>query len=118
MLALEGVSSWPGGCFDASARGRGLPRITVKTASENLNGLQRPRSGATDRSLAMKRIWISTALLTGAMIAMAQSATAQSPEIRTFRVNVPEEDLVDLRRRITATKWPERELVNDATQGV
>ena len=38
--------------------------------------------------------------------------------IRPFRVNVPEADLVDLRRRITATQWPERETVNDASQGV
>jgi pimeloyl-ACP methyl ester carboxylesterase len=35
-----------------------------------------------------------------------------------FRVNVPKSDLVDLRRRILATRWPERELVGDATQGV
>ena len=41
-----------------------------------------------------------------------------STEIRPFRVNVPEEDLDDLRRRIKATKWPDRETVADATQGV
>ena len=38
--------------------------------------------------------------------------------IRPFRVNFPEADLVDLRRRINATKWPERETVTDASQGV
>ncbi len=38
--------------------------------------------------------------------------------IRPFHVNVPEADLTELRRRINATKWPERELVADATQGV
>src|SRR5260221_3937696 len=38
--------------------------------------------------------------------------------IRPFRVNIPEADLTELRRRINATKWPERELVADATQGV
>src|SRR5262245_36623777 len=38
--------------------------------------------------------------------------------IRPFRVNVPEADLNDLRRRIQATKWPERELVADQSQGV
>jgi pimeloyl-ACP methyl ester carboxylesterase len=41
-----------------------------------------------------------------------------SPEIRLFHVNVPEEQLTDLRHRIAATKWPERETVSDATQGV
>jgi pimeloyl-ACP methyl ester carboxylesterase len=38
--------------------------------------------------------------------------------IRPFRVNVPEEELTELRRRINATRWPERETVNDASQGV
>ena len=35
-----------------------------------------------------------------------------------FQVNVPEAELTELRRRINATKWPERETVTDATQGV
>jgi hypothetical protein len=38
--------------------------------------------------------------------------------IRPFHVNVPEADLTELRRRINDTKWPERETVTDATQGV
>jgi pimeloyl-ACP methyl ester carboxylesterase len=38
--------------------------------------------------------------------------------IRPFHVNVPEADLTELRRRINATKWPERETVADASQGV
>ena len=42
----------------------------------------------------------------------------QGDAIRPFRVNVPEETLVDLRRRVAATSWPEPELVNDATEGV
>jgi len=39
-------------------------------------------------------------------------------EIRPFHVNVPEAELTDLRRRINATRWPERETVTDASQGV
>ena len=38
--------------------------------------------------------------------------------IRSFEVHVPEEDLVDLRRRVTATRWPPQELVADRSQGV
>ena len=38
--------------------------------------------------------------------------------IRPFHVNVPEAELTELRRRINATRWPERELVNDISQGV
>jgi pimeloyl-ACP methyl ester carboxylesterase len=47
-------------------------------------------------------------------MATIESAT----EIRPFHVEVPEEDLVDLRRRIAATRWPERETVADESQGV
>src|SRR6478735_1225799 len=38
--------------------------------------------------------------------------------IRPFHVNVPEADLIDLRRRIVATRLPEKETVGDFTQGV
>jgi pimeloyl-ACP methyl ester carboxylesterase len=38
--------------------------------------------------------------------------------IRPFRFDVPEEDLVDLRRRIADTQWPEKETVADESQGV
>ena len=38
--------------------------------------------------------------------------------IRPFNVNVPDAELTELRRRINATRWPERETVADATQGV
>jgi pimeloyl-ACP methyl ester carboxylesterase len=39
-------------------------------------------------------------------------------EIRPFRVNVPQEDIAELRRRTLATRWPEKELVSDPSQGV
>jgi pimeloyl-ACP methyl ester carboxylesterase len=42
----------------------------------------------------------------------------QQEHIRPFHVNVPEEELTELRRRINATRWPERELVTDISQGV
>jgi pimeloyl-ACP methyl ester carboxylesterase len=38
--------------------------------------------------------------------------------IRPFHISVPEERLVDLRRRIAATQWPERETVTDQSQGI
>jgi len=47
------------------------------------------------------------------------AATPAGNSIRPFGgVNIPEEALVDLRRRIAATRWPERETVTDASQGV
>jgi hypothetical protein len=42
----------------------------------------------------------------------------QQIQIRPFHVNVPEAELTELRRRINATRWPERETVADASQGV
>jgi len=39
-------------------------------------------------------------------------------EIRPFRVEFSEEEIADLRRRIAATRWPERETVTDDSQGV
>ena len=45
-------------------------------------------------------------------------ATQADAAIRPFRVNVPEAELVDLRRRLAATRWPSKELVEDRSQGV
>jgi pimeloyl-ACP methyl ester carboxylesterase len=47
-----------------------------------------------------------------------KSNAAPSAEIRPFRVHFPEAELVDLRKRVNATKWPSQEIVKDATQGV
>jgi len=46
------------------------------------------------------------------------AAATENSAIRPFRINVPEDQLVDLRRRIIATRWPDRETVNDRSQGV
>ncbi len=46
------------------------------------------------------------------------TTTTDKNAIRPFRVNIPEAELTELRRRINATKWPERETVTDASQGV
>ena len=46
------------------------------------------------------------------------AAAAADSTIRPFHVNVPEDALVDLRRRVLATRWPARETVNDQSQGV
>src|SRR5262245_51942401 len=38
--------------------------------------------------------------------------------IRPFQVDIPDEALADLRRRVAATQWPEKETVGDSSQGV
>lgn len=49
---------------------------------------------------------------------MAPSAATGDASIRPFRVSFPAADLADLRRRVVATRWPDRELVADASQGL
>ena len=84
-----------------------------------------------------KRAWTRVALLTGGMIAMTQPQTEATSQtvtggrpaaqkqttgsveaIRPFRVSFPDEALADMKRRIAATRWPDREVVNDQSQGV
>jgi pimeloyl-ACP methyl ester carboxylesterase len=48
----------------------------------------------------------------------AARAATEDKAIRPFRINVPEEQLADLRRRIAATRWPDKETVTDPSQGV
>jgi hypothetical protein len=47
-----------------------------------------------------------------------QPVTAEVTAIRPFRIEVPEEELAELRRRIEATRWPSQELVADRSQRV
>ena len=49
---------------------------------------------------------------------MSATGVAAGTEIRPFTVEVPQAELEDLRRRIAATRWPERETVDDDSQGV
>jgi len=45
-------------------------------------------------------------------------AAASSDGIRPFTVNIPQEEIDELRRRIAATRWPDRETVDDQSQGI
>jgi pimeloyl-ACP methyl ester carboxylesterase len=46
------------------------------------------------------------------------SSVGEEAAVRPFRIDVPEEELAELRQRITATRWPSKELVEDRSQGV
>jgi len=46
------------------------------------------------------------------------STVETAMDLRPFRVDIPDEALEDLRRRIAATNWPEKETVADQSQGV
>ena len=55
-------------------------------------------------------------------ISTTKKGSKQADDKKTIRpfqkINIPEAKLTELRRRIKATKWPERETVTDASQGV
>src|SRR5690242_15936847 len=48
----------------------------------------------------------------------ATTSVDELTAIRPFQVDVPQAQLDDMRRRIAATRWPERETVSDDSQGV
>ena len=48
----------------------------------------------------------------------AAMSTTVETDIQPFQVEIPEEKIDDLRRRIAATRWPTKELVDDRSQGV
>jgi pimeloyl-ACP methyl ester carboxylesterase len=87
----------------------------------------------------MKRFWTRVALLLGGTLAMTRAqmearseaavggttagqtqakADAGGDAIRPFRVHFSDEALADMKRRIAATRWPEKETVSDQSQGV
>src|SRR3954465_5042485 len=72
-----------------------------------------------------RRRFLGTGAATGAAAPLGTPARAQpaggqpmKEAIRPFRIDVPEGQLTDLRRRVRATRWPEKETVADASQGV
>jgi pimeloyl-ACP methyl ester carboxylesterase len=54
----------------------------------------------------------------GTMTVAEEIEVSEEKAIRPFRIKIPQEQLVDLRRRIAATRWPEKETVSDPSQGV
>jgi pimeloyl-ACP methyl ester carboxylesterase len=51
-------------------------------------------------------------------VSAKQPGKGDDTSIRPFHINIPKEQLDDLRRRIVATRWPDKEIVADASQGV
>jgi pimeloyl-ACP methyl ester carboxylesterase len=52
------------------------------------------------------------------LLPLEEAIGTEGDAIHPFRIKVPEEQLVDLRRRVKATRWPDRETVKDPSQGV
>jgi hypothetical protein len=72
-----------------------------------------------DRRRLLGTATMGIAVAGAASLLPSQLAAAPAGDaIRPFRVDVPEEQLLDLRQRIAATRWPDRETVTDESQGV
>jgi pimeloyl-ACP methyl ester carboxylesterase len=71
------------------------------------------RSAPRSSSLAATMAAIAFTIL-----AAQPALAADDTSIRSFQVQIPEEALVDLRQRIAATRWPDRETVDDQSQGI
>jgi pimeloyl-ACP methyl ester carboxylesterase len=74
----------------------------------------------SDPSLPNRRDLLVASAAAGALNLLPAEVlkAAESEAIRPFRVEIPEAQLVDLRRRIAATRWPDRETVDDQSQGI
>ena len=77
--------------------------VTIAEALANSKSKNTSTEGNMSESIGAKR---------------ASEQTVDKNVIRPFHVHFPEADLADLRRRIKSTKWPERETVTDASQGL
>lgn len=70
------------------------------------------------RVLAAALLLVLPPVSTGWIGTAAAASERDSTAIRPFRVTVPDADLAELRRRIVATRWPDKETVADSSQGV
>jgi len=110
-----------------------MSRTSTSTVASEQPGDKNVNRPVARRELTTRRNFLAASAAAGAGLALAAAAGAATATpgaapgaaagdadgaVRPFHVHVPEEALVELRRRIAATQWPERETVNDASQGV
>ena len=73
---------------------------------------------AVKNSKQSRRGFLTASAAMGVSSLLPAQAAEDNNAIRPFHVNIPEEQLVDLRRRIATTRWPDRETVTDQSQSV
>src|SRR5262245_60887654 len=87
--------------------------MSTRPSAPARRGLRAPLAAATASGLA-----VLSAAGSFPSAGASDDLTAARDAIRPFRVQIPDSELLDLRRRIATTRWPERETVVDDTQGV
>src|SRR4051812_45112021 len=127
---IPGTACWPLITSSISPKGsQREPTAGASVAPRGCNGRCRRLKG--NEAMTLRSATIALAVLAATAVHAGQTEnkpiptkssaappTGTSDAIRLFRVAVPEKALVDLRRRIAATRWPERETVPDQSQGV
>jgi len=84
-------------------------RHFVGTGAMTIAAAQLGIFGGASRSSERKQV---------AMTQVEQVGSSDATAVRPFKVNIPESDLSEMRTRINATRWPERETVTNTSQGV
>ncbi len=81
---------------------------------------ENPDPSRRDILLTGSSLLAMSAIGTGAagLVSVSTAQAAANEEIRPFNVHFSDEQLADLRKRVAATKWPSKEIVKDASQGV
>src|SRR6476646_5415002 len=74
-----------------------------------------PWENAMSATSPTRRALLAASVAIGAVSLLPANfaAVADDNTVRPYKINVPDEALVDLRRRIAATRWPDRETVDD-----
>src|SRR4051794_27268872 len=80
--------------------------------------VQRPIRAGSCRTRLTYSVGRRSSAMTDATVHTDDVTVIRDDAIRAFEVNVPQEALDDLRRRVADMRWPERETVDDRTQGV
>jgi pimeloyl-ACP methyl ester carboxylesterase len=95
-----------------------MSALEDRTAAMAVTRLTRESANWDRRKLLATAAMGIFAAATATLLRIDSAPAATSDAIRPFRIDVPENDLVDLRQRIRATRWPDRETVNDQSQGI
>ena len=109
FLAALAAMSAAVGAFSLSARGANAAPWSDAAPGAPL--------GSTARAASQRAGESAHGVGADAVLAQMTAASAQGTAIRPFVIDVPEADIDDLRRRIAATRWSDRETVSDQSQG-
>src|SRR5512147_1626852 len=123
MIQLR-IEPHPGSC-DVARAGESMARLTIcalglafSFASSTLAEAQTATSTRQARPTLSRETTMAQLTTMDAPAAAAASREAGSGDnIRPFRAHVSDADVADLRRRLQATRWPDKETVADASQG-